>query len=402
MGSSRKSHPGVAATEKQDWFVQLIRSGVSNSEACRIVGINRRTGTRWRLGRTILNTAGDPVHYPPVPINTSERVRHPRYLSVSERELIADLLRDGATMRQIASELGRSPSTISRELRRNRDDVGRYRPHAAEQFAADRMRSRRRLRRLRVVLELGSFVQGLLDKRWSPEQVAHELSVRFAGRPEMQLCTESIYQVIYDPRVPVGRPARRRRRRRRRRVQGLERRGRLTSMKMISDRPVEAQDRSQGGNWEGDSLMGAGNCSAIGTLVERRSRFLILLHLPPGRPGAQVMADAVAAALLELPPELRQTLTWDQGKELAGHRQISERTGTAVYFCEPHSPWQRPSNENMNGLLRDYFPKGTDLGVVTAQQLADVAAEVNARPRKTLGWARPVDLFTCPSAVATA
>ncbi|GAB7007766.1 hypothetical protein JCM18899A_52420 [Nocardioides sp. AN3] len=162
---------------------------------------------------------------------------------------------------------------------------------------------------------------------------------------------------------------------------------------MIADRPTEVEDRVQVGHWEGDCIKGAGNRSAIGTLVERRTRFLILVHLPGGRATAEAMRAGLATALGRLPADLRRTLTWDQGKELALHRQLAEQIGTKVFFCGAHSPWQRGSNENMNGLLRDYFPKGMDLRQVTPDVLARVAEEINARPRKTLGWARPVELL---------
>ncbi|MDQ2749151.1 MAG: IS30 family transposase [Actinomycetota bacterium] len=318
--------------------------------------------------------------------------RHPRYLSLDERTVIADLRRERRTVRQIAAELARSPSTISRELRRNADDRGRYLPATADKAAVERI-VRPRSRRVVADPELRSVVVKLLDKRWSPEQVAHELADRFPDEPQRQLCTESIYQAIYDPAVPVNRPAKRRRRRRRRRVQGLERRGRLTAMTMIADRPAEVDDRVQAGNWEGDCIMGAGNRSAIGTLVERTTRFLILVHVPVGRPTADAMRAGIVDALNRLPVGLRRTLTWDQGKELAMHQAITAATGTDVFFCDAHSPWQRGSNENMNGLLRDYFPKGTDLASVTPAELVRVAEEVNHRPRKTLGWARPADLL---------
>ncbi len=162
---------------------------------------------------------------------------------------------------------------------------------------------------------------------------------------------------------------------------------------MIADRPGEVADRAEVGHWEGDCIMGAGNRSAIGTLVERRTRYLILIHVPTGRPTAEVMRAGVSAALKELPAQLRRTLTWDQGKELAMHQRLSEQTGVRVFFCDAHSPWQRGSNENMNGLLRDYFPKGTDLRHVSPELLTRVADEINNRPRKTLGWARPADLL---------
>jgi len=372
---------------------------VSNSEACRIVGINRRTGTRWRYGRTILNTVGQAVHYPPVRL-TAPKAPHPRYLSLAERTTIADLQRAGVGVRGIADELGRAPSTVSRELRRNADVRGRYLPATAQRLSSER-RSRA-LRRRRVVRDkqLQGVVTELLGKRWSPEQVAHELPARFPDQPERHLCTESIYQAIYDPRTDVNRPAKRRRRRRRRRIQGLERRGRLTNMTMIADRPVEVDDRVQVGHWEGDCIMGPGNRSAIGTLVERTTRFVILVHVPTGRPTAAAMRDGITDALGDLAPHLRRTLTWDQGKELALHQQITASIGTRVFFCDAHAPWQRGSNENMNGLLRDYFAKGTDLSVHSAEEVQRVALEINHRPRKTLAWSRPAELFQ--HALATA
>jgi transposase, IS30 family len=400
MGRSRTTHAGVALTEKQDRFVRLIAQGVSNRRACRIVGINRRTGTRWRLGRTIRNTAGEAVHYPPVQTLTRPK-RHPRYLSLEDRTAIADLRRRKLTVREIARELGRSPATISRELRRNADEGGRYLAGSADRAATERM-ARPRGRRVQVDADLRRVVVDLLAKRWSPEQVAHELGQRFADQPARRLCTESIYQAIYDPLVPVTRPAKRRHRRRRRRIQGLERRGRLSGMTMIAQRPTAVGDRVQVGHWEGDCIMGAGNRSAIGTLVERRTRYLILVHISTARPTAEAMRDGIVAALAHLPAELRRTLTWDQGKELAMHAQISEQIGTQVFFCDAHSPWQRGSNENMNGLLRDYFPKGTDLQQVTPEDLTRVADEINRRPRKTLAWRRPADLFAAEDATAIA
>jgi IS30 family transposase len=297
-------------------------------------------------------------------------------------------------VRGIAEELGRAASTVSRELRRNKDGRGRYLPATAQRLSCERRSRALRTRRLVRDEQLHGVVTELLGKRWSPEQVAHELRLRFSEQPERHLCTESIYQAIYDPRIALTRPAKRRRRRRRRRVQGLERRGRLTNMTMITDRPVEVGDRVQVGHWEGDCIMGPGNRSAIGTLVERTTRFVILIHVPTGRPTAAAMRDGITGALGALAPHLRRTLTWDQGKELALHHQITANTGTRVYFCDAHSPWQRGSNENTNGLLRDYFPKGTDLSTISPEELQRVADELNDRPRKTLGWARPAALIT--------
>jgi IS30 family transposase len=369
--------------------VQLIAQGINNTQACRIVGINRKTGNRWRYGRSSRNSVGERLHYAPVKIE-EHRPRSPRYLAEEERVRIADLLSVGEGVRAIARKLGRTASTISRELRRNRDKDGRYRPHHAEQAARARAR-RPRKRRIATDAVLGEAVCGLLGKRWSPEQVAHELRELFAGEQTRWLCPESIYQAIYDPEIDVTRPARRRRRRRR--LTGLQRRGRLTAMRMIDERPPEVADRAQAGHWEGDLIMGAGNRTAIGTLVERTTRFVILLAFPDAVGSAEAVGEAISTTLERLPEGLRRTLTWDQGKELALHRQIATATGAGVFFCEAHSPWQRGSNENMNGLLRDYFPKGTDLSVHTMQDITQVAAEVNQRPRKTLGWQRPADLF---------
>jgi IS30 family transposase len=209
---------------------------------------------------------------------------------------------------------------------------------------------------------------------------------------------ESIYQAIYDTAVELTRPARRRRRRRR--LAGLHRRGRLPAMTMIDQRPVAVEDRVQLGHWEGDLIMGPSNRSAIGTLVERRTRFVVLLAFPGAVPTADAVRHAVTTAFGNLPGALRRTLTWDQGKELALHQQITASTGTRVFFCDAHAPWQRGSNENLNGLLRDYFAKGTDLSVHTAEEVQRVALEINHRPRKTLGWSRPAELFHTALAAA--
>jgi IS30 family transposase len=381
--------------EKQQRYLRLIAQGVNNAEACRQVGINRKTGNRWRYGRTLRNSAGARVHYPPVKA-TELKPRHPRYLSEQERIRIADLHAAGITIRGIAADLGRAPSTISREVRLNSSSDGRYRPHYADQAARARA-CKPRKRRVALDAVLAETVARLLAKRWSPEQVAHELRVLFASEPARWLCAESIYRAIYDPLVELTRPARRRRRRRRVLVQ---RRGRLTAMRMIDERPPEVEDRLQAGHWEGDLIMGPSNRSAIATLVERSTRFLILVGLPDGVATAEAVHRGITAAFAALPAGARRTLTWDQGKELALHQQITAATGADVFFCHAHSPWQRGSNENMNGLLRDYFPKGTDLSIHTVDELARIAGEINDRPRKTLDWSRPADLFTASLAAA--
>jgi len=320
-----------------------------------------------------------------------------RYLSEDERVAIADLHRVGVKVRAIAHEVGRSPSTISRELRRNRDGAGRYRPLAAHRLAAER-RSRPRDRRVVVDVELRTFVQGLLTLRWSPEQISRTLRVEFAGNPLRQLATESIYQALYDPGSGLVRdrtcmPLRTRRRRRRphRRPDGRRPRG-LVAMTMIDQRPSSVADRDEAGHWEGDLIMGTGNRSAIGTLVERTTRKLVLVHLGHDRSAAG-LRDGLIDVFAAMPATWRRSLTWDQGKEMAGHLEFTRATAMPVYFCAAHSPWQRASNENMNGLLRDYFLKHTDLREHTPQRLAAVAEEINHRPRKTLVWATPHTLF---------
>jgi IS30 family transposase len=290
-------------------------------------------------------------------------------------------------------------------LRRNLDPAsGQYRPFAAQRMAAAR-RARPGRGKLACDAELAGFVQEQLRRRWSPEQICHALRERFPDQPSRHLVPETIYQALYRPgstlrRELPPRVLRTGRSRRRSRRHPNARCGRLVNMTMIDQRPAEVAERSTPGHWEGDLITGASNRSAIGTLVERTSRFTILLHLPADH-GAQAVHQAVVAALAVLPASLRRSLTWDQGSEMALHAQISQELGMPVFFCEKASPWQRPSNENTNGLLRQYFPKGTDLRVHSLEQLVAVAAELNARPRKTLGWATPAQRLANLEATAT-
>jgi transposase, IS30 family len=302
----------------------------------------------------------------------------------------------GWSKRAIARKLGRDPSTISRELRRNADPVtGSYRPFIAHRRALGR-RPRPRPGKLAGDAELRTMVQQLLDRRWRPEQISHELRCRFPDQPERHLVPETIYQAIYvQGRGGLRRELQRalctgRAMRRPRRGAMALPTGKIPGTVMISQRPGEVADRAIPGHWEGDLIVGASHNSVIGTLVERSTRYLMLLHLPDGGNAAAVR-DALIATLGTLPAQLRRSLTWDQGKEMARHREFSLATGVAVYFCDPHSPWQRGSNENTNGLLRQYFPKGTDLSVHTPADLAAVAAELNTRPRKTLDWQTPAE-----------
>ncbi|MFI9082398.1 IS30 family transposase [Streptomyces sioyaensis] len=396
---------------------------MSIREASRIVGINRRTGQEWVNGRAsragtrkpgrqrvrpaVKPLKGAPRTFLPHP-RGDERIPRStavdgRYLSEDERIRIADLRREKKSVRSIAAELGRSPSTISREIRRNCNPNVRtshpsyYRPFAAHKRAETR-RARPKARRVETCPELREFIQARLDEKWSPEQIANILRRTFPDRPEMQVTHETIYRALYaQARTGLWREVSRRLRTgrcmRKRRRHPDQRQPRFTHpMVMISQRPFEPTDRSIPGHWEGDLIIGAKNGSAIGTLVERSTRYTLLVHLPNGhRP------DLVQKALLEavkgLPPHLKHSLTWDQGAEMAHHYAFSEASGVPVYFCEPHSPWQRGSNENTNGLLRQYFPKSTDLSKYSRKYLDAVEAELNSRPRKTLGWNSPAERF---------
>jgi IS30 family transposase len=392
----RRGPGALPQVEKREQFARLIAQGFGNTEACRIVGINRRTGKRWRHGRTITARDGRKLHY--AAVITTGAVRReisPRYLSEDERVRIADLRRAGNGVRAIAELTGRSPSTVSRELRRNRDPgSGQYRPFTARKLAA-RRRARPRAGKIARDEVLRHFVQDRLEKRWSPEQVSQALRTEFPADPGRHVVHETIYQAVYRPELGgLSRelPARvlrtRRRRRKPQRRPGERRPNGIIGMTNVSERPAEAAARTEPGHWEGDLITGASNKSAIGTLVDRASRFTILLHLP-GRHTAEAVRDALITVMSSLPPELRRSLTWDQGKELALHAEVAAALGMPVYFCDKGSPWQRPSSENTNGLLRQYFPKGSDLRVHDAGTLAAVTAELNARPRKTLGWDTP-------------
>ncbi|MFZ3500062.1 IS30 family transposase [Streptomyces sp. 5.8] len=365
---------------------------MSNTEACRIVGINRRTGKRWRYGRgpSGSNKAAPPINAVEPPSVLS------RYLCEADRIHIADRLREKATIRAIAAELGRSPSTVSREIIRNRHPVGgQYRPHAA-QARADARRPRPKPRKISLSPELRAAVQAGLDERWSPEQICQALRRQFPDRPEMHVVHETVYQALYvqgrgELRRELAGALRSGRARRKPHRQANCRQPRFTEpMVMISERPAEAEDRAVPGHWEGDLIIGKDNGSAIGTLVERATRYVMLLHLPNGR-GAEQVRDALQETVQLLPAHLKRSLTWDQGSEMAAHRSFTIATDVPVYFCDPGSPWQRGSNENTNGLLRQYFPKGTDLSVHGREHLDAVAAQLNGRPRKTLDWETPAE-----------
>jgi IS30 family transposase len=330
-----------------------------------------------------------------VDLARAEQVIHPRYLSLLEREELRDLHRSGLSIRQIAAAMGRSPSTISRELRRNTISERGYLPHTAHRLSVKR---RQRPRRPKLIENerLRGYVQAKLQQRWSPEQISHRLPKDFPDSPEMRVATETIYQAIYvhlhgTLKREMVRHLRRGRSVRKPRSDPNMRRPRfIDPMMPIGQRPADVEDRSVPGHWEGDLIIGAVGGSAIATLVERSSRLVLLGHLGKER-NADAVRDSLIEAVSGLPAALRNTLTWDQGAEMSEHRAFSLAADMDVYFCDPASPWQRGTNENTNGLLRQYFPKGTDLSVHDRHQLDRVAAELNSRPRKTLDWDTPTE-----------
>lgn len=422
------------AVQRQFW--RLIATGITSAEAALKVGVSVPVGTRW------FRHAGGMA-----PIELDEPGG--RYLSFAEREEVAALRAEGAGVRQIAREIDRDPSTISRELRRNaatRGGKAVYRAGVA-QWKAQQAAKRPKPAKLATNEPLREYVQNRLDGQvcridgaavagpqtgawkgrskphrqdrrwstaWSPEQISHRLRIDFPEDESMRISHEAIYQALFiEGRgalkrelvacLRTGRALRIPRARMRNKPQGH-----ITADVVLSERPAEAADRAVPGHWEGDLIIGTGR-SAIGTLVERKSRSTILVHLPrlegwgqappvkngPALSGygAAAMNAALVASLAQIPEQLRQTLTWDRGKELAGHAQFTLDTGTKVFFADPHSPWQRPTNENTNGLLRQYFPKGTDLSRWSAEDLEAVALALNNRPRKVLDWKTPAEVF---------
>jgi IS30 family transposase len=320
-----------------------------------------------------------------------EPVRSALRLSLSEREEISRGLAGGESLRSIARRLGRSSSTISREVTAN-GGRRRYRACRADAVAVKRMRRPKRSK-LAVCPRLRAAVEAKLELRWSPQQISGWLVEEFPSEPEMRVSHETIYLSLFvQSRGALRKELTRylRSGHTTRRPKGhsvMNGQGQLRGTLNIRERPAEAEDRAVPGHWEGDLLMGKG-MRAIATLVERKTRFVMLIALPNGH-AADVVADALAHKIVELPEQLRRSLTWDQGKEMASHARFTDETGVPVYFCDPRSPWQRGSNENTNGLLRQYFPKRTEIAHYTQAELDDVAAELNGRPRQTLGFKTP-------------
>ena len=310
-------------------------------------------------------------------------------LSLDDREEIRVGLERGETLTAIAARIGRVVSTVSREVKANggRDA---YRAHVAHQGAFER--SRRPKTPKLACPRLAATVAEWLEQWWSPEQISERLRIEFPDDPMMRVSHETIYMSLFvegrgELRRELSRCLRTGRAQRRPRSR-IETRGKIPGMVMISERPADVEDRAVPGHWEGDLIIGQGHQSAVGTLVERTSRFVLLLHLPDGREATQVN-EAMKTAIAGLPAELVRTITWDQGREMSSHRVFTVDTGVQVYFCDPHSPWQRGLNENTNGLLRQFLPKGTDLSTHNAEDLAEIARSLNNRPRKSLGFLKP-------------
>jgi IS30 family transposase len=427
--------PGVNQLETKQAFWNRIAEGMESDAAALACGVSQPLGPRW------FRQAGG---MPPIDLAP----RSGRYLSFSEREELALLWAQDCGVCEIARRLGRSPSTISRELRRNAATRGgtlTYRATVAR-WKAERAAKRPKTSKLAENERLRAYVQDRLanavtdekgrpipgpnvpwkgrrhgrraDRRWgtcwSPEQISRRLRLDFPDDESMQISHEAIYQALYiqgrgalrrelSACLRTGRALRVPRARTQQRGKSF-----ITSEVLISERPAEVADRAVPGHWEGDLIIGL-NSSAIGTLVERTTRFTMLLHLPPmpghnsgarvkngpalAGHGAEAVRNAIAAKIAMLPEHLRKSLTWDQGAEMAQHAQLQIDTGLAIYFCDPRSPWQRGTDENTNGLLRQYFPKGTDISRYSERELDAVANTLNARPRKALEWKTPAEAF---------
>lgn len=376
-------------------YVQLLNEGLNFTQAARAVGVSKRTGKVWRNGRTRTSGRNEKpsVDWYRVDMDKPQPISS-RYLSQDERITIADMLHCGQGIRAIARYLGRAPSSISREIRANTNpDNGVYEPYRAHQLSHCRLK-RPKIAKILAHPVLFALVEKYLAKHWSPQQISGRLKQMFPDDESMYVCAQTIYQAIYvhargSLKLDVKNALRSGRAVRKTRSDTSTRKPRFREpMVMIHDRPDDIETRMIPGHWEGDLILGAGNKSAIGTLVERTTRFTILLHLPD-RHDAGSVQEAIVKKMRHLPKLLRNSLTWDQGSEMALHTKISTELDMDVYFCDPHSPWQRGTNENTNGLLRQYFPKSIDLSQFPETYLDTVAEELNDRPRKTLNWYKP-------------
>jgi transposase, IS30 family len=369
--------------------------GASARRAAVVGGVSGPTVGRW------LRETGGVRPRPPRP-------RSPLRLSLAEREEISRGISARLSYAEIGRRIGRPACTVSREVARN---GGRFYYRAVQADRRAELRARRpKPAKLAVNTPLRDVVAARLVERWSPQQISKRLKVDFPDDEAMQVSHETIYTSLYVQArgalrrelagaLRTGRAMRVPRRRAAWLAAQNTGRGKIPNMVLISERPAEAADRAVPGHWEGDLLVGKDNASAIGTLVERATRFVMLVHLGEGK-TAEAVAAALARKIVTLPAALRRSLTWDQGSEMARHLEFTTATGLQVYFCDPHSPWQRGSNENTNGLLRQCFPKGSDLSVHSPDRLDAVAAELNGRPRQTLGWKTPAEALDLALAAA--
>jgi IS30 family transposase len=372
--------PGRLTAAEKERLAELVAAKTPFSVICELIGRDR-----WTTRRNINYLKRKPAPEPK---------RSPLRLSLAEREEISRGLAAGESMRAIARRLGRAPSTVSREISSNHGPR-RYRAVVADRAAVRRMK-RPKSAKLALNHRLRDVVEAKLELRWSPEQISGWLSVTYPDDPEMQVSHETIYLSLFVQsrgalRKELTRYLRRGQVNRRPRGHSTYNgQGKLNGMVNISERPAEVEDRAVPGHWEGDLVFGKG-MKAVATLVERQSRFLIMIGLQSGH-SADVVADALSAKIAELPEQLRRSLTWDQGSEMAHHAKFTVATGVPVYFCDPRSPWQRGTNENTNGLLRQYFPKRRLLPHDQAG-LDAIAAELNGRPRQTLDWKTPSEVL---------
>lgn len=374
-----------------------FRAGVHLRDAAASVGVSYDAARGW------LADCGGVI---PPPSRAGRPGCRYRRLTLSDRETIGLRRAGGATITAIAAELGVHKSTISRELRQRPGVRGEYRPLAAHQDAEARAREHNKnTPKLWAQGRLRDYVEAGLRRRWSPQEISQRLRHDHPDDPVMRVSAETIYRSLFvqargSLKQELTQYLRSQRPRRRPRTgrdpvtgatgPGGSGRGRLSGTISIRERPAEAEDRAVPGHWEGDLILGANNASAIGTLVERSTRFVMLIHLP-GRRTAEEFYQALMPTITALPEQLRRSLTWDNGKEMGCHHKITLATGMPIYFADPHSPWQRGSNENTNGLLRQYYPKGISLRPFGPDHLDATARELNGRPRKTLGWRTPAE-----------
>jgi IS30 family transposase len=360
-------------------YFELIRQGFKGAAAARQVGVSTSCGSLWFLD------AGGMLIPDPGPVA-------PRFLDQDDRIAIADGLAAGLDKKTIAAEIGKSFQTVYREVQRNSKPDGTYQPWWAHNQALLR---RKRPKDAKVAAEprLAGVVRRKLERKWSPQQIARFLRRTYPNLHSMQVCAETIYRALFAGllghkagKLRTGRSRRKRHRR------GTDIPNKIKNMKLLDRRPAEVAERRVPGHWEGDLIIGRYLGSAIATLVERVTKYVVLVHLPGGYKAPQ-LRDAMITQTSVIPASMRKTLTWDQGRELVLHEEISAATGFDIFFCDPHSPWQRGLNENTNGLLRQYFPKSTDLSVHTAHDLRRVATELNRRPRAGLGDRTPADVM---------